>query len=218
MKKVIITGVSEGLWYELAKICINKEIRVVWISRKKVDIDIFHIPCDLRKKEDIENAVHIISEQHNDFDAIIHCAWILSIQKPDEICYEAISELFQVNVFSQIYINSLLFSKIRDNNADVVLVSSTVWTKAYENQAVYGASKWAVRWIIENLRLELKWTKSRVIWFFPGGFQSRIFEKATGTQADLSAYMKTLDVAKALFDTLSFPKNMEISEVIINRK
>jgi NADP-dependent 3-hydroxy acid dehydrogenase YdfG len=57
-----------------------------------------------------------------------------------------------------------------------------------------------------------------VIGFNPGGFKSRILEKVTGVASDLSAYMMAEDVATALIQTLELPKNMEVSQIIINRK
>ncbi len=142
----------------------------------------------------------------------------MSLQEADKIEFEELEKLFRVNVFAPIQLISWLFNEIKDNEADIVNVSSTVGFKAYEKQCAYWASKWAVRWVNENFRLEFKWTKTRVIWFNPWWFQSRIFEKATGIKTKLSAYMKAEDVAKVLIQTLELPKNMEVSEIIINRK
>lgn len=75
-----------------------------------------------------------------------------------------------------------------------------------------------MRGFIENLRLELKDTKCRVIGFNPGGFKSKIFEKGTGKKVDLSGYMEAADIAKLLVHILELPKNMEVSDIVINRK
>ncbi len=218
MKKVIITGVSEWLWYETAKILLERGVEVVWISRNTPNIAITHIACDFTLKESLENCIQEIKQNHTNFDALINCAWIMSLQEIDTINYEELEKLFRINVFAPIQLVSWLFNEIKNNSADIVNVASTVGFKAYESQCAYWASKWSLRWVNENLRLEFKWTKTRIIWFNPGGFKSKIFEKATGIKADLSAYMEAEDVAKVLIQTLELPKNMEVSEIIINRK
>lgn len=218
MKRVIITGVSEGLGYETAKVLLTKWVEVIGISRNKPDIDIIHLKTDLTSKSDIESTIQQIIMNYREFDALIHCAWILTVEHLNEIDSDKLEKLFSVNVFAPMLLTSGLFDVIKNNHADIVNVSSTVWLKAYENQCAYGASKWALRGITENLQLEFKGTKTRVIWFHPGGFQSRIFEKATGIKNDLENFMKAEDVAKALVSTLELPKNMEVSYIVINRK
>jgi NADP-dependent 3-hydroxy acid dehydrogenase YdfG len=62
--------------------------------------------------------------------------------------------------------------------------------------------------------------KSRVISFCTGGFKSGLFEKATGEEQVFkdSEWMSAEDVAAFMKQILELPKNMEISEVVINRK
>lgn len=222
MKKVIITGVSEWLWYEVAKKLISDWVTVVWISRNKPqDLDIIHLESDFTDDVSLDSVIHEIKVNHGEFDAIINCAGVLSVQELECINIKEVKRLFDVNVFAPIAIVSWLAEQIRTNQADIVNVSSTVWLKAYEKQCAYGASKWAMRWVTENLQLEFKWTLTRVIGFNPGWFQSWIFAKAVWVpkdSLDLSAYMKVEDVATALIQTLMLPKNMEVSQITINRK
>jgi NADP-dependent 3-hydroxy acid dehydrogenase YdfG len=75
--------------------------------------------------------------------------------------------LMKVNTFAPLFLTSQLFDLIKENEADILNVGSTVGTKAYENQASYGASKWALRGISLNLQTELAKTKCRVIQFNP---------------------------------------------------
>lgn len=218
MKRVIVTWVSEWLWYELAKIFLEKWVEVVWLSRTKPDIKINHIFVDFTKESDLEKAIVTIKDKYWEFDAIINCAWILSIEKIDKIKYEELDKVFKVNVFAPVLLVSKLTKLIKENESDIVNVSSTVWLKAYEDQCVYWASKWSIRWVTENFQTEFKWTKTRVIWFHPWGFKSRLFEKATWESADLSNFMEPKDIAKFMVTILELPKNMEVSHVVINRK
>lgn len=90
--------------------------------------------------------------------------------------------------------------------------------KAYENQTAYTSSKWAIRGLTEALRVELKKNDCRVIGFYPGGLKSRFVEKATGVKADMNPYMNTKHIAQIMLNILNLPKDIEVSEIIINRK
>jgi NADP-dependent 3-hydroxy acid dehydrogenase YdfG len=109
--------------------------------------------------------------------------------------------------------------RIKKDGADIVNVSSSVGTKAYESQTAYGASKWAMRGFSANLQLELKKTPCRVISFCPGGFISNLVKNFNGQEIDdPQNWMSARDVAKCIKQILELPKNMEVSEIILNRK
>lgn len=218
-KKVIITGASDGLGLELAKQFIKKGFTVISISRSKPKLsEIIHIKADLLVEADIDRAVEIIKKEHSDFSCLINSAGMVNIRLTNDLDYEETEQLFKLNVVAPMYLVSKLFDLIKNNEADIVNIGSTISFKAYENQAAYGSSKWAIRGLNENLRLEFKNSKVRVIGFHPGGFKSKLVEKYTGEKMDLDPYMDPKYLAKFLIQILELPKNMEVSEVIVNRK
>jgi 3alpha(or 20beta)-hydroxysteroid dehydrogenase len=216
--RYIITGASEGLGLALARECLVRGIDVVGLSRSKPPVETTHIPVDLTDTTSIEKAIEEIKLQDG-FDALINCAGVLS-QTPLEALDMAETEaLFRVNVLGPMQLVSGLIAEIKKHEADIVNVASTIGLKAYEEQLAYGSSKWALRGMSKNLQLELKQTKSRVISFCPGGFKSKIFEKATGKEMDFGkGWMEPDDLARLLLDLLALPKNMEVSEIVVNRK
>lgn len=220
MKKVIITGGSDGLGLETAKLIADKGIPVISISRSQPkDTRILHLPTDLTKEQEIENATKEIIKHHNDFDVLINCAGMINLKPLDKLSYTETENLFKLNVIAPVMLVSQLLEMIKGNNADIVNVGSTVGFKAYKDQAAYGASKWGLRGFNENLRLELKNTGVRVIGFMPGGFKSSFVQKYTGDEnVDLSAYMEPEHLAKLLMQVIETPKGLEVSEIIINRK
>ncbi len=217
---LVITGASDGLGLQLAKLYQKEGKKVINISRAKSEFADINIFCDLQKCSEIKSAVQEIINRDEPLEALINCAGVLSIQSIDEITEAEIDRVMSTNVKSAIMLVSGLIRKINKDGTDIVNVASSVGLKGYVNQTVYGASKWAMRGFSANLREELKGTKSRVISFCPGGFKTKLFEKATGVDntEDISQWMKTEDVAVALKQTLDLPKNMEVSEIIINRK
>lgn len=219
MPKAIITGVSEGLGYEVSKLLLSKRWEVLGISRSKPDLKIEHVAADLTKEEDLNKVIEKIRADFSDFSVLINCAGKLNIVPPTEVDYAETENLFKLNVLAPLYLSSKLLDLVKENEATIVNIGSSIGFKAYEGQAAYGTSKWAIRGLNHNLQLELKATKARVIGFNPGGFKSRIFEKATGeTTTDWSGWMDPKEIAKLILQTIELPKNMEVSEIVVNRK
>jgi len=220
MQKAIITGVSEGLGYETAKLMLSKDWQILGISRSKSDLDIEHFSADLTQATDLDKLLQKIRRaDYSDFSVLINCAGKLNVSPPTEIDYQETENLFKLNVLAPLYLSSKLLDLVKANEATIVNIGSTVGFKAYENQVAYGSSKWAVRGLNQNLQLELKGTKARVIGFNPGGFKSKFFDKATGEEVtDWSGWMSPKEIAKLIVQTIELPKNMEVSEIVVNRK
>lgn len=218
MKRAIITGASEGLGLAIASLFLEKNIEVINLSRNKPPIDIIHIETDLTEEESIKQAIIKINEQHREFDILINCAGILNIQLLGDLDPTEIAALFKVNLFAPMILISGLIESIKQLEVDIVNIGSTVGYKAYQSQCAYTSSKWGMRGFNEYLQLEFKETRNRVIGFNPGGFKSDHVKKVTGEDTKLGPYMEPEELAKLIYHLLELPKNMEVSEIIINRK
>jgi uncharacterized protein len=217
---IIITGASDGLGRELAKLYIAEGKHVISLSRNESESGVEHIETDLRDELAIEKVAKIINTREEAIEALINCAGVLSIEKLDQLTVEEIDKVLETNVKAPLLLTSRLIHKIKVDGADIVNVASTVGLKGYADQAAYGASKWAMRGFSANLQTELKDTPCRVISYCVGGFKSKLFEKATGIDNTTTKgeWMDAKDVAICLKQLLDLPKNMEVSEIIINRK
>lgn len=217
---IVITGASDGLGLQVAKLYKEAGKTVVNISRSESEYADVNICLSLREGKEIDEAANQVLALEEPIEALINCAGVLSIQKLGEITEDEIKRLMSTNVKPMILLVSNMIDRIRKDETDIVNVASTVGLKGYVDQAVYGASKWAVRGFSKNLQEEFKGKPNRVISFCPGGFKSKLFEKATGIDntEDGDQWMKAEDVAVALKNTLDLPKNIEVSEIILNRK
>ncbi len=216
---IVITGASDGLGKALAKHYKDAGKKVVNISRRKCTYADVNICLSLREGPDIEKAAKAVADIEEKLEAIVHCAGVLSVQPLGEIEESEVKRLMSTNVKSQILLTSELFERIKKDKTDIVCVSSTVGKKGYVSQAVYGASKWAVRGFAKNLQEEFKDLPNRVISFCPGGFDSKLFEKAMGEwNQEFTYWMDPADVAGFIKSILDLPKNMQVTEVIVDRK
>jgi NADP-dependent 3-hydroxy acid dehydrogenase YdfG len=217
---IIITGASDGLGKELARIYLEAGKKVIGISRGDCAVGVEHLKTDLMDMDSISSTVNKINVMSEPIEALVNCAGVLSLEKTDAISEKEIERLLVTNVKAPMFLTSGLIDKIKQDKGDIVNVASTVGLKGYVDQAAYGASKWAMRGFSQNLQAELKDYPCRVISFCPGGFKTKFFAKATGVDNTTNAgeWMRPADLAMFIKQILDLPKNMEVSEVIVNRK
>ncbi len=220
MKRIILTGASDGLGRAFGKKCCENNIEVVALCRTKPDYDCTFIATDLTSEESMQKACAAVRESYADFDVLINCAGIQKVQTNDAVDYENMLELFKINTLAPIFLISELFNQIKDNSADILNVGSTCGTKAgYTGETAYTTSKWGIRGTSYTLQSELKKTGCRVIQFNPGGMNTRIKAKDTGIEvSDPENWMQPEDIADVMFYILNLPKQLEVSEITINRK
>lgn len=218
MKTAVITGATGALGTAVADILSRRGITVVNCSRGTCPSATANIALDLTNDASIEACCQTIEQNFGDADCLINTAGIMSIEELEHTSFAAIERVMATNIIGMMKLTTRLVSLIKRNRGDIVNVGSTVGFKAYASQSAYGVSKWAVRGFTESLQLELKDQDVRVIGFYPGGFQSKIFEKATGKTMNLDAYMNAQDIAQMLVHTLDAPRQMEVSSIIINRR
>lgn len=216
---IVITGASDGLGLAVAKLYKEEGKTVVNISRQGSEAADVNICLSLAEGGSVKEAAKRVMEIEEPLEALIQCAGVVSVQPLAEVTEEEIDRTFDINVKAQILFVSQLAERIETDQTDIVNISSTVGLKAYPDEAAYGPSKWAVRGFSQYLQLEFKGKPNRVISFCPGGFKSKLFEKSTGIDnTNEGNWMAVEDVARALKQTLDLPKNMEVSEIVINRK
>ncbi len=222
MKRVILTGASDGLGKAFGKLCVTGGVEVVALCRTKPDYKCQFIKCDLASEKQVISACGKVKEKFGEFDAIVHCAAIVGMEKINQITYEKFEKTWKINTISPLFILSQLYDLVVANEADVMTVGTTAsapMKQGFTNQLAYTATKYGLRGGNYNFSLELKSTKSRVMHINLGGMDTKMHEKDYGIKIeDHNAWMNPDEVAKIMMDLLKVPKNIEISEITINRK
>jgi len=217
----LITGASDGLGLAIAELLVSKGKKAVSLSRTKPSAEgVDWIEVNLLDGVSIAQAAKRLLEDKEPIEALINCAAVTSYEDIDKLTPGELERMFKTNVTAPMLLTSELLGRIKQDNADIVNVGATIALKAgYAQQSVYSTTKWALRGFTQNLSEELKPTGCRVISFLLGGFNSKMHQKVTGKSiAEPENWMRTEDIAMCLVQLLELPKNMEISEIIINRK
>lgn len=214
----IITGASDGLGFALAKLLVSRGQKVTSLSRRKPeDSKIIHVSCDLTSEASIKAVAHSLNATSEPIAAFINCAGVFSEQPIEAITGSELAAVFTTNVIGPEILVGQLMERFKKDGTDIVNVSSTAGLKGNANQSAYGASKWALRGFSQVLQAELQGSSCRVISFCPGGMRTDLFKKS-GSAKDNAGWMDPHDVATFILQIMALPKNMEVSEVIVNRK
>lgn len=146
----------------------------------------------------------------------------MAMEKINEITYDKFSRAYKVNTIAPLYLFSALYDTIVQNEADILNIGTTASAPlkpGFSNQLAYTTTKYALRGGSYNFGLELKSTKSRVIHINLGGMNTKMHEKDYGIKIeDPSVWMNPSDIANIIMYLLNLPKQIEISEITINRK
>ena len=103
-----MTGGSDGLGKEFAKLCIADGIEIISLSRSKPDYPCVYIKTDLSDDKSIINATNIIKENYSFFDALVNCAGVINIGDRENVQYNELESLMRVNLMAPIFLTSQL--------------------------------------------------------------------------------------------------------------
>ena len=220
MKRILLTGASDWLGKEIGMLCVEKWIQVVALCRTQPNYPCDFIATDLTDEKSMTACCDSVKNSFPDFSVLINCAGVPGIQKPNEITYAVLDTVMKINTLAPMFLSSQLFDLITKNETDILNVGSTIGLKqGHPNELAYTTSKRALRGVSSNLQLEFKNSKSRTIQFNIGGMNTRMHEKNTGRKIDNpDERMDPAEIAKIVLYILELPKQIEISEITINRK
>ena len=104
-KRVVITGTSRGIGYELAQLFASRGDEVFALSRKRAPINDLHNPkitaisCDLANESSIAEAVALIEDKVDQVDILIHNAGLLVNKAFTDLTKADFVNCYEVNVF-----------------------------------------------------------------------------------------------------------------------
>jgi short-subunit dehydrogenase len=159
MKKVIITGTSRGIGFELAQLFAKNNCQVLALSRnieplnnlKLKNIDTLSV--DVCNQDDLQKVSKYLSENWKDVDILIHNAGFL-INKPFEnLTKDDFLNVYDVNVFGVAALTQICIPYLK-HGSHVVTISSMGGIQGslkFPGLAAYSSAKGAVITLSELL-------------------------------------------------------------------
>jgi NADP-dependent 3-hydroxy acid dehydrogenase YdfG len=233
MKTALITGGSQGLGKVLAKKLAKRNYQVLLLARrerllKQVSEEIGHkssyYVCDIRQRDQVKQVIVKISKQHSELDLLVNNAgvWVdddLRKKNPEKMV-----QAVETNLLGQIHVTEACLPLLeRDQVSRIFTVISSAGVCGIPagnntNWKSYGASKWGLRGYTDALREDLRETNIQLLQFFPGGFESSLYENANRDNPhDQPWMMKTEDVADVALFAIRRPDDVYMEKIVVSK-
>tara|TARA_B110000003_G_scaffold121437_1_gene123818 strand:- start:14526 stop:15206 length:681 start_codon:yes stop_codon:yes gene_type:complete len=164
MKKVIITGTSRGIGFELAQQFAKNNFKVLAISRNEKTLkelnlkNVTTLAVDICKVQNLQKVKNFLNNKWKEVDILIHNAGFL-INKPFEsLTKDDFLKIYNVNVFGVAELTQVCIPFLK-KGSHVVTISSMGGIQGslkFPGLAAYSSSKGAVITLSELLAEEYK--------------------------------------------------------------
>ena len=188
MKKIIITGGSDGIGLELAKLLAQNGNQLLLVARNKEKLEkaIATLPgkdhrfmvSDLSKKEDTHAIIDHLTQNH--YDVLVNNAGVGMYGRFEEMPLSEQINMVNLNIYALTAL-SYHYLKTARKGDSLVNISSFLGTTSYPGAAVYAATKAFVTNFSEALWWENKKKGIYVLGFCPGVTHTNFHETSGGS-------------------------------------
>ena len=232
-KVVAITGASSGIGEATALLLAERGAKVVLGARGSDRLnalaariadaggEVSHAPTDVRRRDDVSALVKLACERYGKLDVLVNNAGIGPIAPLDDLRVQEWEEMIDINVKGVLYGIAAALPVFRRGFGHFVNTASTAGLITKPNQAVYSATKFAVRAISEGLRQEAG-DKLRVTIISPGFVQTNFAESVNNSEirAQIAASMDRFAIppdaiARAIAFAIEQPADVDVGEIIV---
>ena len=239
MKTAVITGASSGLGREFVRqfYSVFPEIERVWLIARRMDrlqelaeqleekgISTLTLPLDLCDTMSFTAYQEHLVEEQPEISLLINNAGLAAglehIDQGDTADWDA---MIDTNVKGLLYVTRVVTPKmVAAGGGHVFNIGSIAGTEAYENGAVYCASKHAVHAISQSMRADLLSSGIKVTEIRPGMVETefsevrfhgdkeradRVYDGVTPLTGD--------DIAEAIAWAAQLPAHMNVNEMVL---
>lgn len=198
-KVVVITGASSGIGEATAHLLAEKGAQVVLGARREAKLkeladkikenggEAVYQVTDVTKPEDNNALVKLAKDTFGKIDVIFLNAGLMPNSPLSELKTDEWNRMVDVNLKGVLNgIASVLPTFKEQESGHVITTSSVAGLKAYPGGAVYGATKWAVRDLMEVLRMESAQEGSniRTATIYPAAIQTELLDTITDTETE----------------------------------
>lgn len=193
-KVVIITGASSGIGEATAKALAEKGAKLVLGARRSDKLasltkaiteaggQAVYQVTDVTKKEDNLKLVELAKEVFGKVDVSFLNAGLMPVAPLSALKMDEWERTVDVNLKGVLNgLAAVLPEFIEQKSGHVITTSSVAGLKAYPGGAVYGATKWAVKDLMEVLRMESaqEGTNIRTVTIYPAAINTELLESIT---------------------------------------
>lgn len=224
-KVFLVTGAGGGIGGALVAELLNRGAKVAAVDLKQEALDALKEKVgteglsthalNISDRDAVAKLPDEVIKAQGQIDGIINCAGIVQpFVKINDLEYDVIERVFNVNFFGTLYMTKAFLPHLLERpEAHVANVSSMGGFLPVPGQALYGASKAAVKLMTEGLYAELLNTNVHVSVIFPGATKTNITGNSGVKAPGGASSAKEMEEAAKKFPMLA-PE--EAAKIMIN--
>lgn len=193
-KVVLITGASSGIGEATAKQLAAEGAKVVLGARRETKLQQIvndieqaggtatYRVTDVTKRADSQALVQLAKDTYGQVDVLFLNAGLMPNSPLSALHVDEWDQMVDVNLKGVMYgIAAVLPDFTAQKHGQIIATSSVAGLKAYPGGAIYGATKWAVKDLMEVLRMESAQEKThiRTTTIYPAAIQSELLDTIT---------------------------------------
>ena len=236
-KVVLITGASSGIGAATAKLLASKGAKLVLGARREDKLQALtteiqaaggqaaYQTLDVTNAEDSKRIVQFAKDTFGRLDVIFLNAGLMPNSPLSALKTDEWNRMIDVNLKGVLNGIAAVLPTFKAQHAGhVIATSSVAGLKAYPGGAVYGATKWAVRDLMEVLRMESAQENShiRTATIYPAAIQTELLDTTTD-QASLKGMTELYDhyqisparIANVIAFAIDQPDDTNVSEFTV---
>ncbi len=203
MKTVLVSGAGSGIGEATARAFAARDSRLIAVGRRLDPLtelklpDCLPIACDVSQPEAVNQLFSELDHRKLIVDVLVNNAGIFAADKVLEMSEEAALEQLQVNTLGawRLLKEAASRSISAGRELTVINVLSVTALQSYKGCALYGASKAALKSLMETARMELRGKGVRITNLYPGATETPVW---TNPSVDFEKMMSAEEVATAI--------------------
>jgi short-subunit dehydrogenase len=212
MRSAFITGTSKGLGKSIANHLLNKNWRVIGMSRSDGDIyheNYMHIKGDVSSYASVESCFDSVKPEQ--IDLLVNNSAIFEYKSFDDTDMSIINHMIDVNLKGPIYVTKCAMSVLKENSR-IIFINSVAGLEQIENQSIYCATKHGLTGFAGVLGKELQEKKIKVTSIHPGGINTPLWNNLEFHE-DTTKLLDPDQIAKLVEFICDSQKNVEYKTI-----
>lgn len=192
----VVTGASSGIGRATAHLAAARHDHVVLVARGRDALDeaareceeagassVLVLPADVGDDDAVRDVVDTVLARHGRIDIFVNCAGVVAYGRTESVPVEVFDGVLRTNLTGSVNVaRHVLPALRRQEHGSLVLVGSVIGHIAVPTMSPYVLSKWGVRVLAQQLRLENRDLPDvHIVYVAPGGVDTPIYAQAANS-------------------------------------
>ncbi|RRK11350.1 SDR family oxidoreductase [Lactiplantibacillus garii] len=236
-KVIVITGASSGIGEASAKLLAQNGAKVVLGARREnrlqaivKDIEAAggraaYAVTDVTKPAEVKHLVQVAQDQFGGLDVIFNNAGIMPTSPISALHTDEWDQMIDINIKGVLNgVAAVMPIFTAQKRGQIITTSSVAGIKSFTGAGVYGATKFAVRNLMEVIRMESaqEGTNIRTVSLYPAAINTELLHTITDktSKENMDAFYKQVGIApSAVANVVNFavdqPEDVNVNEFTI---